>query len=30
MLGHKWMLDECGTEYEIVPVDFEKREHSNG
>ena len=23
----KWMLDECGVEYEIVPVDFEKREH---
>jgi len=23
----KWMLDECGAEYEIVPVDFAKREH---
>jgi len=23
----KWMLDECGVDYEIVPVDFEKREH---
>jgi glutathione S-transferase len=23
----KWMLDECGAEYEIVPIDFEKREH---
>lgn len=23
----KWMLDECGVPYEIVPVDFEKREH---
>jgi len=23
----KWMLDECGVEYEIVPIDFEKREH---
>ena len=23
----KWMLDECGAAYEIVPVDFEKREH---
>lgn len=23
----KWMLDECGAKYEIVPIDFEKREH---
>jgi hypothetical protein len=23
----KWMLDECGVDYEIIPVDFEKREH---
>jgi glutathione S-transferase len=23
----KWMLDECGAHYEIVPIDFEKREH---
>lgn len=23
----KWMLDECGAEYEIVPIDFAKREH---
>jgi len=23
----KWILDEAGAEYEIVPVDFEKREH---
>lgn len=23
----KWMLDECGVQYEIVPIDFEKREH---
>ncbi|MPZ78707.1 MAG: glutathione S-transferase family protein [Deltaproteobacteria bacterium] len=23
----KWMLDECGAQYEIVPIDFEKREH---
>ena len=23
----KWMLDECGARYEIVPIDFEKREH---
>jgi glutathione S-transferase len=23
----RWMLDECGADYEIVPVDFEKREH---
>src|SRR3989337_4034149 len=23
----KWMLDECGPDYEIVPVDFAKREH---
>ena len=23
----KWMLDECGAQYEIVPVDFAKREH---
>jgi glutathione S-transferase len=23
----KWMLDECGAKYEIVPIDFNKREH---
>jgi glutathione S-transferase len=23
----KWMLDECGAHYEIVPIDLEKREH---
>lgn len=23
----KWMLDECGADYEIEPVDLEKREH---
>ncbi|MGH7825222.1 MAG: glutathione S-transferase family protein [Candidatus Binatia bacterium] len=23
----KWMLDECGAKYDIVPIDFEKREH---
>ncbi|MBA2670428.1 MAG: glutathione S-transferase family protein [Gemmatimonadetes bacterium] len=23
----KWMLDECDADYEIVPIDFEKREH---
>ena len=23
----KWMLDECGVDYEIVPIDFEKRDH---
>jgi glutathione S-transferase len=23
----KWMLDECGARYEIVPIDFEKLEH---
>ena len=23
----KWMLDECGADYEIVPIDLEKREH---
>jgi glutathione S-transferase len=23
----KWMLDECGTDYEIVPVDLQQREH---
>lgn len=23
----KWALDEAGAEYEIVPIDFEKREH---
>ena len=25
----KWMLDECAAEYEIVPIDLEKREHKN-
>ena len=23
----KWMLDECGAQYEIVPIDFTKSEH---
>src|SRR5215212_6787959 len=23
----KWMLDECGAAYEIVPVDLQQREH---
>lgn len=23
----KWMLDECGADYEIVPIDFSKGEH---
>jgi glutathione S-transferase len=23
----KWMLDECGSNYEIVPIDFTKGEH---
>ncbi len=23
----KWMLDECGAQYETVPIDFTKREH---
>jgi glutathione S-transferase len=23
----KWMLDECGAKYDIVPIDLEKREH---
>ena len=23
----KWMLDECGADYEIVPIDFTKGEH---
>ena len=23
----KWMLDECGADYEIVPIDLTKREH---
>jgi glutathione S-transferase len=25
----KWMLDECGADYEIVPVDFQKGEHKS-
>jgi glutathione S-transferase len=25
----KWMLDECGANYEIVPIDFEKRENKS-
>jgi glutathione S-transferase len=23
----RWMLDECGVDYGIIPIDFEKREH---
>ena len=23
----KWMLDECGAEYDLAPIDFTKREH---
>ena len=23
----KWMLDECDAQYDIVPIDFTKREH---
>ena len=23
----KWMLDECGAAYEIIPVDLKQREH---
>jgi glutathione S-transferase len=23
----KWMLDECGAKYELVPIDLQKREH---
>jgi glutathione S-transferase len=25
----KWMLDECGADYELVPIDFSKREHKS-
>jgi glutathione S-transferase len=25
----KWMLDECGAEYETVPIDLAKREHKS-
>lgn len=25
----KWMLDECGVAYEIVAIDFQKREHKS-
>ena len=25
----KWMLDECGAAYEVVPIDFAKREHKS-
>jgi glutathione S-transferase len=25
----KWMLDECGADYELVLIDFEKREHKS-
>jgi glutathione S-transferase len=25
----KWMLDECGAQYDVVPIDFEKREHKS-
>src|SRR5215217_214213 len=23
----KWMLDECGADYEIVPIDLQQRQH---
>jgi glutathione S-transferase len=23
----KWMLDECGAPYELVPIDLQKKEH---
>jgi glutathione S-transferase len=23
----KWMLDECGADYDLVPIDLEKRQH---
>jgi glutathione S-transferase len=23
----KWMLDECGARYDIVPIEFERGEH---
>lgn len=25
----KWMLDECGAVYELVPIDFTRREHKS-
>lgn len=25
----KWMLDECGADYDLVHIDFEKREHKS-
>lgn len=25
----KWMLDECGAEYDIVPIDLQKQEHKS-
>lgn len=25
----KWMLDECGARYELMPIDLEKREHKS-
>jgi glutathione S-transferase len=25
----KWMLDECGAQYELAPIDFAKREHKS-
>jgi glutathione S-transferase len=25
----KWMLDECGADYQIVPVDLQQREHKD-
>ncbi|MGJ7489789.1 glutathione S-transferase family protein [Variovorax sp. ZT4R33] len=25
----KWLLDEAGADYEIVPIDFERREHKS-
>lgn len=25
----RWMLDECGVEYELAPISFDKREHKS-
>jgi glutathione S-transferase len=25
----KWMLDECGADYQIVPIDLQKRQHKS-